>query len=92
MAKKKAVGGWEAGTRVRIKPDVTSPEFPDVSLAGWTGEIVEISGKPPAMKLVIEWDAATLSNLPADYKDRCESAQLYYPMACLDADHAEPLA
>ncbi len=90
MAKKKAVGGLEAGTRIRVKAGVPSPEFPEVSLAGWTGSVVETSGKPPAVKVILEWDPETLAAMPKDYVARCEAQQLYYSMACLGLDDVEP--
>lgn len=89
MAKKKASGGWEEGTRIRVKAGVASSEFPEVSIAGWSGSVVETSGKSPALKLIIEWDEATLAAMPADYVSRCEAQQLFYRMAYLDAADVE---
>ncbi len=89
MAKKKASGGWE-GTRIRVRAGVTSPEFPEVSLEGWSGTVIEASGKPPTVKIIIEWDADTLGNMPPDYVARCESQQLFYQMACLSDADVEP--
>ena len=91
MAKKKATGGLE-GTRIRVKPGVNSSEFPEISLAGWSGTVVEITGKPPAQSVIIEWDAATLSAMPAEYLAKCESQQLYHVMASLSASDVEPHA
>ena len=88
MAKKKAMGGLE-GSRIRVKPGIQSPEFPEISLAGWAGTVAEVSGKPPSQKVVLEWDAATLAAMPADYLEKCESQQLYHIMACLNADDVE---
>lgn len=88
MAKKKSAND-ATGRKVRVKADVTSPEFPEILLAGWTGTVVEVTGKPPAEKFVIEWDAETLARMPADYITRCEAQQLYHLMACLDADAVE---
>lgn len=88
MAKKKATGGLE-GSRVKVKPGVNSPEFPEISLAGWTGSVVETTGKPPEQKVIIEWDAATLAAMPADYVSKCESEQLYYMMASLGSGDVE---
>jgi hypothetical protein len=89
MAKKKAAGGWDEGTRIRVKAGVPSSEFPEVSIAGWSGAVVETSGKPPALKLIVEWDAATLAAMPADYVSRCETQQLFYRMACLNVADVE---
>ena len=82
MAKKKATGGLE-GSRIRVKPGVQSPEFPEISLSGWTGIVMETSGKLPEQKVIIEWDAETLAAMPADYVSKCESGQLYHVMASL---------
>ncbi len=89
MAKKKSAGGLDAGARVRVKAGVSSPEFPEVSLGNWTGAVVEVSGKPPAQKFLVEWDDATLAAMPADYVSRCEAQQLFHAMAFLGADEIE---
>lgn len=90
MAKKKATGGLE-GTRIRVKPGVNSSEFPEISLAGWCGTVVETTGKPPVQSVIIEWDAATLSAMPAEYLAKCETQQLYHVMASLSAGDVEPI-
>lgn len=89
MAKKKAAGGWDEGTKIRVKAGVASPEFPEMSIAGWSGAVVEVSGKPPAQKLIVEWDDATLGAMPPDYVSRCEAQQLFHRMACLDVTDIE---
>lgn len=89
MAKKKASGGLE-GSRIRVKSGVNSPEFPEISLAGWTGTVVETTGKPPEQKVIIEWDAKTIDAMPKDYVEKCESGQLYHVMASLGSDDVEP--
>ena len=53
MAKKPASTLVE-GTRVRARAGVSAPEFPEISIEGWTGTIFEVSGKKPATKYVIE--------------------------------------
>lgn len=91
MAKKKATVGLAPGTRIRIKPGVMSPEFPEISFAGWTGSVAETSGKPPSLQYIVEWDGATLAAMPADYLQRCESQQLFHQMACLPEADVEPI-
>ena len=88
MAKKKASGGLE-GSRIRVKPGINSPEFPEISLAGWTGTVVETTGKPPEQKAIIEWDTQTIESMPKDYISKCEADQLYYVMASLNSDDIE---
>ena len=89
MAKKKAAGGLDEGACIRVKSGVASPDFSDISFAGWTGTVMEVSGKPPAQKFIIEWDRATESGMPADYVSRCEAQMLLHTMACLVADDIE---
>lgn len=89
MAKKKATGGLDEGARVRVKAGVMSPDFSEVSFAGWTGSIAEVTGKPPTQKFIVEWDAPTIAGMPADYVSRCESQMLFHAMACLGADDLE---
>ncbi len=71
------------GSRIRAKAGVTSPDFPDISFAGWTGKIVEVSGKKAPFKYFIEWDDAICSAMPQSYIDRCEQQQIYHRWACL---------
>jgi len=89
MAKKKAAGELPEGTRIRVKAGVVSPDFPDVSFAGWTGTVVEVTGKPPAQKFIVEWDSDTIAVMPGDYVTRCESQMLFHAMACLRSDDLE---
>ncbi len=89
MGKKKATIGLAPGTRIRVKPGVMSPEFPEIPFAGWTGAVVEASGKPPSLQYIVEWDGATLTAMPAEYLQRCESQQLYHQMACLPENDVE---
>ena len=66
-----------------------SPDFSDVSFAGWTGTIVELSGKKPNQKFILEFDDSVVSAMPPDYLKRCEDQQLLYTMACLEAGQLE---
>ena len=58
------------------------PEFPSVSIAGWTGMVVE-AGAGDAPQLIIEWDATSMARMPGEYQQHCESQGLYAGMACL---------
>ena len=92
MAKKKTTGGIAVGTRVRVKPDVTAPEFPDVSCGGWTGTVVDVTGARSAEpKFVIEWDGDTLAAMPESYRTQCEQQNLLSTMACLPRDDFEAI-
>lgn len=90
MAKKKVSDEMGVGARVRVKPGTSIPEMPDVTCGGWTGTVVETSGKKPNTKYVIEWDEATLAAMPETYLRTCEAQGLFYRMVCLDGASLEP--
>lgn len=92
MAKKRAASAIAEGTRIRVREGVMSPEMPSISLAGWTGQVTETSGKPPAVKVFVEWDPSTLDAMPSEYVRQCESQNLYVAMACLALEDVEVTA
>lgn len=71
------------GQRIRVNDGVTMPEFPALSIAGWTGTVLETTGSGSKLKVILEWDNATLTSLPDDYRQHCEAQGLVYGMACL---------
>ena len=90
MAKRKASRSFE-GQSIRVKDGVTMPEFAEVSIAGWTGTVVE-SGAGETPQLIVEWDAASLAKLPASYKEHCDAQGLCVEMACLPFEQVELVA
>ena len=90
MAKRKAIRSLE-GKSIRVHDGVTMPEFAQVSIAGWTGTIVE-SGAGEAPQLIVEWDADSLRKMPAEYQTHCDAQGLYAGMACLPFEQVEILA
>lgn len=89
MAKKSTSSVLAAGTRIRVKPGVSVPEFSEVSCEGWTGTIAELTGKKTDPKYVIEWDEETVGKMPPSYVQACESQNLYYRMAYFGGDEIE---
>lgn len=91
MAKKKVtVGSIAEGMRVQVREGVVSPEFPEISIAGWTGTVCEVTGKTSPTSCVLEWDSKTVANMPEEYVKRCEQDGLYHLMACLSEDALVP--
>jgi hypothetical protein len=84
-----STGKLAIGSRVRVKDGVMSPDFNDVSFAGWTATIREFSGKKPNQKFIVEFDDAVVAAMPPDYLQRCEEQRLLYSMACLQAEQLE---
>ena len=68
------------------------PENESLSIGGWTGMIIESSGRGDAMKYIIQWDAATQAKIPESYKTQCESQNLCTDMACINAADVEGAA
>lgn len=83
---KKAANQLTPGTHIRVKPGTPAPEFPDVVMDGWTGAICESSGAKANPQYIIEWDADTVSRMPATYRQACETQGLLFTMACLKRD------
>ena len=77
------------GTGIRVKAGVTAPDLSEFKIEGWTGTIAELTGKKANRKYIIQWDAATVEQMPAAYLEQCERKQLYHLMACLTADDIE---
>ena len=80
-----------AGTRVRVKPGVTMPEYPSLVISGWTGRVHQLVRKPSHNGYLIEWDEPIVADLPADYVRKCEERGLLHDMAFLDKDQIEPI-
>jgi hypothetical protein len=89
MSKTQVADAISVGTKIRVKEGVASPEFPDISYAGWAGSVVERTGKKSSLKYVIEWDDQTIDDMPTVYRDLCEQNSLFYRMACFDAKQIE---
>jgi hypothetical protein len=68
---------------VQVKEGVTMPEFPELSIAGWTGTVLENTGSGSKLKVVLEWEAGALAAMPESYRRHCESQGLMFTMACL---------
>ena len=82
-------GKLAVGSRVRVKEGVSSPDFPDVSFAGWIATIIELNGKKPNQKFILEFDDSVVAAMPPEYLVRCEEQRLLYTMACLADDQLE---
>ncbi|WP_437192955.1 hypothetical protein [Planctomicrobium sp. SH527] len=65
------------------------PEFEDLSIAGWTGQVMETTGTGAKMKVILEWDAPSMEKLPASYLSHCESQGLMSSLACLPVGDLE---
>ncbi len=62
---------YSVGDAVRVRAGVVDPDFPDLPLSGWAGEIVDIERANPPVYLV-EWTPETLQRITPVYSVRCD--------------------
>lgn len=86
---KKGASSLTSGTAVRVKEGVALPEFPEISIAGWTGEVMETKGRGASVQYIILWDAQTVDAIPQTYRDHCEEHGLTHEMVCLSKGDVE---
>ncbi len=75
--------------KVRVKPGITDPDFPDMPLGGWAGTITEIIGHEGQINCVFKLDKRTLESLHPVYKKRCERDGLDFETMGLGEDEIE---
>ncbi len=63
---------FRVGDKVRVKPGVSDPDFPDMPLGGWTGTVTEIIEHEGQVNCVLELDERTLASLHPIFKRRSE--------------------
>src|ERR1019366_10014001 len=81
---------FEPGSKVRVKPGVRDPDFPDIPLGGWAGTVKEVDRWDDQVTYDIEWDRRTLDAMHPVYRKRCERDGLDPKSMGLDQDDIEP--
>jgi hypothetical protein len=51
---------FQVGNKIRVKPGVSGPNFPDMPLGGWSGTITEIIEREGQIDYVLKLDDRTL--------------------------------
>ena len=54
---------WQIGAKVRVKPGVSDPDFPDMPLGGWSENITQIIEHEGQINCVFELDERTLTSI-----------------------------
>jgi hypothetical protein len=62
---------FEPGAKVRVKPGITDPDFPDLPLSGWAGTIETVEIVDDQITYEVEWDWKTLDGMHPVYVNRC---------------------
>jgi len=60
------------GDAVFARAGTPDPDFPDILLDGWIGEIVELDATVTPVRYLVQWDERTLGRMAPDCRDRCE--------------------
>ena len=94
--KRKIKPQFKAGSHVRVKSGTAHPEYPDIPLGGWAGEVlcVETRRSPTYW---VEWTKETLGSAHPVYFKRCkrddlDAEETLLPEASLEPDPGGPLA
>lgn len=81
---------FKVGDKVRVKPGVSDPDFPDMPLGGWAGTITEVIENEGQIHCFFELDERTLASLHPINKQRCEIDGLDYEVMGLGEEELEP--
>src|SRR5947209_18974415 len=81
---------FKVGEKVRVKPGVSDPDFPDMPLGGWSGTVTEVIEHEGQINCVFRLDARTLASLHPIYRQRCEIDGLDYEVMGLGEEDFEP--
>jgi Calcium binding len=81
---------FKVGDKVRVKPGISDPDFPDMPLGGWSGTVTEIIEHKGQINCVFELDERTLASIHPIYKQRCEIDGLDYQFMGLGQEEIGP--
>lgn len=84
------------GERVRVRNHVMDPDYPELPLGGWVGEVADVQRKT-IVSYLVRWSGDTLKSIHPVYRDRCQRDnlcvdQIWLLEADLEPDRGEPLS
>ncbi len=62
---------WKVGLQIRVRTGVQDPDYPDLTIGGWTGTISEFE-KGNTKAILVRWSDQTLEGQSKIYRARCE--------------------
>jgi Calcium binding len=80
---------FKVGDKVRVKPGVTDPDFPDMPLGGWAGTVTEVIEHEGQVNCVFKLDDRTLASLHPIFERRSEIDGLDYKFMGLGQEDIE---
>ena len=78
---------FKIGDKVRVKHGVKDVDYPDMSMGGWAGTVIEVSGSDT---FAIRWSEETLAAIHPIFKKRCEKEGLDLEEYTWTGDDLEP--
>jgi hypothetical protein len=87
LQKQKA--GVEIGDLIVIRPSTVDPDL-GLDISGWQGRVIEMDKGLRGQEMTcIEWDGATLKQMPREIIEKCEEDGLDWRVMWLDAAEVE---
>jgi len=83
------IARFQVGNKVRVKPGVTDPDFPDMPLGGWSGTITEIIKERGQINCVFQLDDRTLASIHPIFRKRSERDGLDFEIMGLGEEALE---
>jgi len=80
---------FRIGMRVRVKRHIMDPDYPELPLGGWRGQIIE-SQEQPNRTYLVRWSQETLESAHPVYRERCEEDDVCFDHAWLVEGDLEP--
>jgi len=81
---------FSLGDMVRVRHGTCDPDYPDIPMGGWIGQINEVeAGNGPA-HYCVAWSRDTLAGIHPVFRKRCERDGLDYEQTYLAEDDLEP--
>src|SRR3954447_23588806 len=81
---------FRVGDKVRVKPGVGDPDYPDMPLGGWSGTVTEVVEHEGQVNCVFRLDDRTLASIHPIYEQRCEIDGLDYRFMGVGQEDIEP--
>lgn len=87
-SKKSSTAKFSIDDTVRVKFGIADPDYPDIPIGGWAGQVVESEAGSPHAYLV-RWSQQTLISMASVYRNRCEMDGLDFKQMWLVEDDME---
>jgi hypothetical protein len=81
---------FSVGDKVRVRPGMTDPDWPDVPLGGWAGSVEEVNAAGAPVTYLLKWSKETLRRMPRVARQRSEREGLDVERMWLNEEELQP--